>query len=159
MTAPRDVAESVTASCTPEAAYALVADVKSIPRWSPECVSVWITKRRPDGRPLKFVGWNRKGPFLWFTNCRVVLAKPSDEFAFEVTSFGLPVARWGYTFAPEPGGGTRITEHWRDNRRGRTIAVLSRVFTGTRVDDRAGINRAGMRATLKRLAAELRAAA
>ncbi|WP_187776116.1 hypothetical protein [Antrihabitans cavernicola] len=45
----------------------------------------------------KFVGWNRQR-YLWFTTCKVVTAEPNKEFAFEVTSFGLPIAKWGYRF-------------------------------------------------------------
>jgi hypothetical protein len=157
MTAPRELSESVRVAASPHAAYAVVADVTRLARWSPECIGVWVTRRRPDGAPSRFIGWNRKGLFLWFTTCRVTVAEPGEEFAFEVTSFGLPVARWGYKFRPSSGG-TEITEYWRDNRHGRTIAVLSRVFTGTKVDDRAEINRAGMRSTLARLAVELNSA-
>lgn len=87
-------------------------------------------KRRPAGGPQRFVGWNRRGTFVWFTNCRMVVAEADREFAFDVSSFGLPVARWGYRFAPA-GDGTEVTEYWQDLRQGRTIrgAVVAAPLT------------------------------
>ena len=93
----------------------------------------------------------------WFTTCRIVTAEPDREFAFDVTTFGLPVARWGYRLAPQEDGGTLVTEYWVDHRRhgprGRTAELLGLVFTGTPAAQRAERNRGGMRTTLHRLRA------
>jgi hypothetical protein len=99
------------------------------------------------------VGFNRRGAFVWFTTCRVVVAAPGAEFAFDVTTFGLPVARWGYRLAAAPEG-TEVTEYWVDRRR-RGAKILGRVFTGRAANTRPEINRAGMRTTLARLKREL----
>ncbi|MFG1955333.1 SRPBCC family protein [Micromonospora sp. NPDC048830] len=150
-----EIADQITIAAPAGTVYAAVADVRRIARWSPECVAVWIT-RRDGGQPRRFVGWNRRGPFLWFTTCRVVTATPGSEFAFDVATFGQPVARWGYRFA-ETDGGTQVTEYWQD-RRNRAAHVLGRIFTGRSAGDRPTLNRNGMRETLRRLKRELEAA-
>src|SRR6266540_3534636 len=109
-----DVEERITVGARPVDVYAAVSDVRRFARWSPECFAVWVWRRR-GGAPARFVGFNRRGPFVWFTTCRVVLAERGEEFAFEVTTFGLPVSRWGYRFAAGPEG-TEVTEYWLDRR-------------------------------------------
>ena len=147
-----DVEERVTVAAPPLRAYELVARADRMARWSPETFAVWVTRRR-DGWPARFVGFNRRKGYVWFTTCRVVVADPGREFAFDVTTFGLPVARWGYRFA-ETGQGTEITEYWTDQR-GRGAYRLGRIFTGRSADARPEVNREGMRTTLARLADEL----
>ncbi|MEU4565263.1 SRPBCC family protein [Micromonospora sp. NPDC023956] len=149
-----EIAERIIVAAPAQQVYAAVADVRRMARWSPECFAVWVT-RRGGGRPDRFVGWNRRGPFLWFTTCRVVTATPGEEFAFEVTTFGQPVARWGYRFAATDGG-TRVTEYWQDRRNG-AAHLLGRVFTGRAANQRPVVNRDGMRKTLDRLKRELEA--
>lgn len=146
------LSEELTISVAPQQVYDAVADIKRMARWSPECIGVWVW-RREAGHPTRFVGWNRRGPFLWFTTCTVRVAAPGEEFAFDVTTFGLPVARWGYRFSPAEGG-TRVTETWQD-RRGRGAMLLGRIFTGSSAKMRPEVNREGMRETLRRLKHEL----
>ncbi|MEU8265206.1 SRPBCC family protein [Micromonospora sp. NPDC048999] len=150
-----EITEQITVAAPAATVYAAVADVRRIVRWSPECVAIWVT-RRDGGQPRRFVGWNRRGPYLWFTTCRVVTATPNSEFAFDVTTFGQPVARWGYRFT-ETDGGTQVTEYWRD-RRNQVSRALGRIFTGRAAVDRPTVNRDGMRETLRRLRRELEAA-
>ncbi|MDR3080560.1 MAG: SRPBCC family protein [Streptomyces sp.] len=147
----------LVAATSVEEAYAAVSRLRNMGRWSPECFAIW--HRGQEAREgTRFVGFNRKGLLLWFTTCRVTRAESPYEFAFQVTTFGLPVALWGYRFESE-GAATRITEYWEDLRTGgpgaRTAELLGRVFTGTRPAERAEINRAGMRATLDRIRADL----
>ncbi len=150
-----EVAESVIVDAEPAAVYAAVSDVRRMARWSPECFAtlVWSRKR---GRPAGFVGFNRRGPAVWFTTCRVVADEPDEEFAFDVTTFGMPVARWSYRLAPVPEG-TELTEHWLD-RRSRGAGILGRIFTGRVANDRPEANREGMRTTLARIKRDLEAA-
>jgi Polyketide cyclase / dehydrase and lipid transport len=150
-----EVTEQIEVAVPRAQAYAAVAEIKRMAKWSPECFAVWIW-RREGGRPARFIGWNRRGPFIWFTTCRVDRARPGEEFAFEVTTFGQPVARWGYRFEEVPEG-TRVTESWID-RRNRAAYVLGRIFTGKVTQVRPEANRAGMRETLRRLKNELEAA-
>lgn len=145
----------------PAEVHRLVSDLRNMGRWSPECRKVWVP--RPPGRVgSRFVGFNRRGPFIWFTVGRIAaLRAPQDpagtgEFAFDIGIFGLPLARWGYRFEPEDDG-TRVTETWQDLRGGRGARLadlLGAVFAGTTPERRVEVNRAGMRATLRRLATE-----
>jgi hypothetical protein len=147
-----DIEERITVEVPPERAYRAVADVRRMAKWSPECFAVWVYRRR-EGTPTRFVGFNRRRGYVWFTTCRVVIADPEREFTFDVSTFGQPVARWGYRFAPT-GDGTEVTEFWVD-RRSRGAYRLGRIFTGKSVEVRPEVNRDGMRRTLQRLKAEL----
>ncbi|MFJ5925073.1 SRPBCC family protein [Kitasatospora sp. NPDC092948] len=146
--------ESVTVHASAEAVYAAVTDLRNMARWSPECIGIRRLGGGPVAEGARFLGFNRKGPFVWFTDCRVTVARASQEFAFHVGAFGLPVASWGYLIEPDGPDAVRVTEYWEDLRTGRgsrLTDLLGRVFSGTRPADRAGVNRAGMRATLGRL--------
>ncbi|MFE6225554.1 MULTISPECIES: SRPBCC family protein [unclassified Streptomyces] len=146
--------ESVVVDAPPVVVYGLVADLRGMGRWSPECRAVWVL-RPPARAGSRFVGFNRRGPFLWPTVGRVVRARTDSEFVFDVSAFGLPIARWGYRFEPE-GAGTRVTEFWQDLRtggpRGRAAELLGTVFAGSGPARRVALNRAGMRTTLARIA-------
>nr|WP_202035495.1 SRPBCC family protein [Streptomyces mexicanus] len=147
-----EVQESIVVGAPRAEVYAALSHLQNMGEWSPECFCVWhrgTTVREGTG----FVGFNRKGPLVWFTTCRVTVADAPNEFAFRVSTFGLPVALWGYRLEPAREG-TRVTEYWKDLRSGpgaRVTELLGLVFTGTRPEARAAANRAGMRTTLRRL--------
>ncbi|MFE2107540.1 SRPBCC family protein [Kitasatospora sp. NPDC059463] len=153
------VEESVAVAADPAVVYRAVSEVRRMGEWSPECRAVWA-RRGPLRAGDRFVGFNRRGPFVWFTTCRVTTAEPGREFAFRVDALGLPVARWGYRFEPDGDGGTTLTEYWQDLRTGRGAPfaeLLGKVFTGVPAQRRAAANRAGMRATLARIRQSLTA--
>ncbi|MEU3007295.1 SRPBCC family protein [Streptomyces sp. NPDC007020] len=144
--------QSILVSASQVELYAAVADVRSMGKYSPECRAV-LGPRGPVPAGRSFIGFNRKGPFIWFTWCRVTHAEAPERFTFDVSTFGLPVARWSYRFTCE-GSGVRVTESWEDLRTGRGSRItelLGLLFTGTPAGRRADINRAGMRTTLLRL--------
>lgn len=144
--------QSIFVNASQTELYSSVCDVRAMSKYSPECRGV-LGPRGPVTAGRSFIGLNRKGPFVWFTWCRVVHAEPPERFTFEVSTFGLPVARWGYRLTPEADG-TRVTESWEDLRTGRGARItelLGLIFTGTPADRRAGLNSAGMRTTLLRL--------
>ncbi|HEY8482092.1 MAG TPA: SRPBCC family protein [Spirillospora sp.] len=156
------VEESVTVAAPAEEVYAAVADPRRTREWSPEVFATWVRGRgRTIGPGTRFVGFNRLGWRVWFTTCRVTSAVPGAAFAFRVSSFGIPVAVWGYRVeaieqADETQGPqTRLTEYWEDLRRGTRgaafVSWLGRVFTGVAPERRAAVNRANMRATLERI--------
>jgi uncharacterized protein YndB with AHSA1/START domain len=149
---PDEIAERITVGVPPDTVYQAVSDVRRMARWSPECFAVLVWSRR-DGVPARFVGFNRHGPWVWFTTCRVVAAEPARQFAFDVTTFGMPVSRWSYQLAAVSVG-TEVTERWLDQR-GRGAHILGRVFTGRVAASRPEVNREGMRTTLTRLKREL----
>ncbi|MFI0405046.1 SRPBCC family protein [Actinomadura sp. 3N508] len=158
------VEESVAIEADARTVYAAVADLRRMREWSPEVFATWIRGRKivPG---VKFVGFNRIGWRLWFTTCEVTVAVPGEAFAFRVSTFGMPVAIWGYRIeaiaddpdAPDTSSAprTRLTEYWEDLRRdGRSTtftSLLGKVFTGVPAERRAAVNREGMRATLARI--------
>lgn len=154
--------ESVVVAAPPERVYRTVADLRRMGDWSPETFAIWVRGRTVEPGTA-FVGWNRIGWRIWFTNCRVTAAEQDRVFAFRVSSFGVPVALWGYRVEDIGGGSTRLTEYWedlrRDGRGARIISLVGRIVTGPSAADRAAHNRAGMRATLDRVKASAEKAA
>lgn len=150
-----EVVERVTVEVGPDVVFRAVSDVRRMAKWSPECFATWVVSRAGDGVPRRFVGFNRHKAYVWFTTCRVVVAEPGVEFAFDVTTFGLPVARWGFRLEAVDGG-TGVTQYWIDQRVKGSM-VLGRIFTGKVAGERPAANRDGMRVTLERLKRELEA--
>ncbi|MGI5206825.1 SRPBCC family protein [Spirillospora sp. CA-108201] len=152
------VEESVVVAAPARDVYAAVANLRRMGEWSPEVFATWVRGRavRPGTR---FVGFNRIGWRVWFTTCQVSAAVPGEVFAFRVSSFGVPVALWGYRFedvSQDPSAPrTRLTEYWEDQRRDHRgagfVSLLGKVFTGVPAEGRAEVNREGMRATLDRI--------
>ncbi|MEV5569126.1 SRPBCC family protein [Spirillospora sp. NPDC052269] len=156
------VEESVPIAASPDEVYAAVADLRRMPEWSPELFRVWIRDGGEIEEGTRFVGFNRLGWRLWFTTCEVTAAIPGRALAFRVTTFGMPVALWGYRVEGiGDGASSRLAEYWQDLRRDSRTAgfasLLGRVFTGVRAEDRAELNRRGMRATLSRVRAAIEA--
>lgn len=148
------VEESALIDASAETVYRAVSDVRRMGEWSPECMGVWSRSRRFDVGS-RFIGFNRRRLWFWFTSCTVVRAEKAHDFAFNVSTFGMPVALWGYRFEDRDGG-SLVTEYWEDLRSGRSAPVaklLGLVFTGTPPANRATVNRDGMRTTLARLKA------
>jgi uncharacterized protein YndB with AHSA1/START domain len=149
--------ESVVIAVPPERVYEAVADLRRMGDWSPECFAVRVRGRAAD-LDTTFIGFNRLGWRVWFTNGRVTAAEPGEVLAFRISSFGVEVALWGYRMEGGPHG-TRLTEYWHDLRRdargARFVTLLGRVFTGVPAAERAARNREGMRSTLARIKAAL----
>jgi hypothetical protein len=142
------VARDVAAS--PDALWAMVADVTRMGEFSPENAGCeWMGTPAEPVVGARFRGTNRNGKRKWKTVGTVVAAEPGRAFAFEVTSGPLKVSRWEYRFEPTDAG-CRVTETWIDQR-GRIVTVMGKPVSG--VADRAAHNRSGMEATLERLAA------
>ena len=148
MEQPNVVEESVFIAVPPAAVYRAVSSIQRMREWSPEFLGAWY--RSPVRVGTRFVGFNRRRAWIWFTTAVVTHADEAREFAFRVTTFGMPVSEWGYRLAPSEAG-TVVTEYWRDLRLGRTAPVaklLGLIFTGSRPNQRPSTNRAGMRRTL-----------
>ena len=135
----------------PEDIYRLLADVRRMGEWSPECVRCrWLgdaTGARPGAR---FRGTSRNGWHRWSTRATIVTADPGRQLAFDVTYLGLPVASWRYDFTPGDAESTVLTESVED-RRGRLLRTFSPFITGAR--DREERNDQTMHSTLQRLKA------
>ena len=143
----------------PEVVYDAVSDLARMASWSDEYFGAWRFWRGVPRPGVRFGGWNRYRWQVWCTTCRVIEADRPRSFAFESGIFALPVARWSYRIAAAAGGGSDVTEEWRDLRgpgKGGSVSRrLGRVFTGTNAAGRVRRNERGMRRTLDRLAAEL----
>ncbi|HVF73998.1 MAG TPA: SRPBCC family protein [Acidimicrobiales bacterium] len=143
---------SIDVAASPEAVYAMVADLPRMGEWSPECVRCdWLGGATAATPGAKFRGRNRIGFRRWSTTGTVVTASPGEELTFDVTSvFGLPVARWTYRISADGNGGSTVVERWEE-RRGRLLKFLGLLASG--VGERTEHNMAGMRATLARIKA------
>ena len=123
------VEATVQVAASPETVWALVSDLPGMGRFSPEATGGrWV---RGDG-PVPgavFRGTNASGRRRWSTRATVVEAEPGRSFVFDVSSAGLPVARWAYRLEPVDGG-CCVTESWED-RRGAVVALVGRLLTGT----------------------------
>ena len=133
----------------PNDLYGLVADIERMGEWSTETEACeWVGGETGPAVGAKFRGKNRNGKKRWSTMCKVVVAEPGKEFAFDVTVGPLKVARWAYVFEPTAEG-CRVTETWTDHR-GRIATLAGKPASG--VTDRVSHNRATMEQTLEHLA-------
>jgi uncharacterized protein YndB with AHSA1/START domain len=105
-----------TVNAPPERVWDLLADVTSVPRWSPECVHTeWI---EPGGPRVgaRFVGTNRNDLMEWQVTCVIVECDRPHRLAWIVldgeNTPDRPSSRWHYELTPLAGGGTRIREEF-----------------------------------------------
>jgi uncharacterized protein YndB with AHSA1/START domain len=144
---------SIDIDATPEAVYALVADLPSMGRWSPECYRCdWLGGATAAAPGVQFAGRNRIGGRRWSTKGTVVVADPGRELSFDVHSVaGLPVSRWTYRLTPRSGGGVTLTESTED-RRGLVMRAMGKLLLlGTPGADRTRRNEDTMAVTVQRL--------
>ena len=131
--------------------YPLIADPIRMADWSPECVRCrWVGGERSGGVGARFRGTSRNGWRRWTTTSTIADAREGELFAWEVSYFGLPVARWEYRLEPESGGDVRLIEAV-DDRRGRFLRAVSPLITGS--PDRDSRNAATMETTLEAIKA------
>jgi len=106
---------SITISRPPEVVYAIVSDVTRIGELSPVCQSAeWDDPDKAGEEGAWFTGHNAIGEFTWDTHCKVIAAKPGQEFTFinHGPTGDAELVRWGYTFEPK-GDSTQATESWQ----------------------------------------------
>ena len=140
-----DVEVELFVAAGPALVWDLVGDPTRMSDWSPELVrSQWIGGARGPAVGLRFRGHNRIGPRRWSTVCTVVTHDRGREVAWDVTSVGLPVARWSYRLEPE-GEGTVVRASFADHR-GPLVTLAGRLVRG--VGDVRAHNRAGLTRTL-----------
>ena len=128
-----------------EGVYALIADPMRMADLSPECVRCrWIGGADTAVVGARFRGTSRNGRRRWTTTSTITAVEPGRSFAWEVTYFRRPVARWEYRIEPADHG-VLLTESVID-RRGRVLRRVSPFITGS--PDRAARNGATMESTL-----------
>lgn len=150
MEPPVTVSRRIAAS--PDAVFAAITDITRMGEWSPETYRAeWEDGATEAAVGARFTGYNRNGDKEWFTTAEVVELEPNERFVFDCVTRGHVFATWGYTIEPVDGG-CIVTEHAHDLR---PESWLERSAQVSGVTDRASHNRAGMEATLERLAAAL----
>jgi uncharacterized protein YndB with AHSA1/START domain len=126
--------------------YRLVADPIRMAEWSPECVRCrWTTGSDRAQVGARFRGTSQNGRRRWTTSSTIVDVRPAELFAWEVTYFHRPVARWEYRIEPAVDG-VRLVEAVED-RRGRLLRAVSPLITGS--PDRDKRNADTMETTLE----------
>jgi hypothetical protein len=144
---------SVDIAAPPAAVWALL-DPRRMGDVSPMCTGA----RWPDGVEapapgVRFQGTNTNRWHHWTTTATIVAAVPEREIAWVVTSLGFAVSQWGYRLEPLPGGGTRLTETWRDCRTSPLLHLTPLVRTVTGAKSVPAMVEAGIRGTLAKLKA------
>jgi hypothetical protein len=136
---------SILVHARPDDVYPLIADPIRMAQWSPECVRCrWVGGSRRAVVGARFRGTSRNGWRRWTTTSTIADVRDGELFAWEVTYFGLPVARWEYRLENE-GDAVRLIEAV-DDRRGRFLRAVSPLITGS--SDRDTRNAATMESTL-----------
>lgn len=138
----------ITVAATPETVYALISDPQSLAGIAEETVTCKLL----DGASsvtvgTRFRGVNRRGVRRWSTVSTVTDAAPGRQFAFNVASLGIPVARWDYSITPAETGCEVVESTW--DRRPRWFLGLAYLATG--VSDRVKVNTENIARTLQRL--------
>lgn len=145
MSAPTTVQSAVTVEAPAEKVWALVTDLPGMGALSPENTGGrWLGGATGPGVGARFRGRNANGWRRWSTTAKVTRCQEPSAFAFEVSSFGLPVSTWSYAIAPLDGTCT-VTETWTDRRAG-WFAALTGFVTG--VPNRTDATRSSIDATL-----------
>ncbi|APY89779.1 SRPBCC family protein [Streptomyces alfalfae] len=133
------VSRSIVVEAPPSLVYEQVGRPAQMGRWSPENLGATLADADGPARVGQvFVGHNKRGAVRWTTRCTVTRADPGACFAFRVHAIGLkrprlrgPIATWEYRFEAAtsaqgvPGGATRVTETWTDDRRSWPDAVAN----------------------------------
>ena len=148
--------KSIVIHASEEAVYDLVADPMRMAEWSPECVRCqWIDGATQPAVGARFRGTSRNGRRRWRTTSTIVEMRPAELFAWDVTYFGQPVARWEYRIEPHAEG-VELVESVED-RRGALLRAVSPYITGS--PDRARRNADTMESTLQAVRAAAEASA
>jgi len=150
MTPDIEVSRDIAAS--PSAVFAALTDITRMGEWSSENHhNEWNDGFDHAVVGATYTGHNRHGDKEWTTESEIVELVPDERFFFDCNSRGFVFAKWGYAIEPTESG-CRVTEYAQDLR---PPEALERSASISGVADRAAHNRAGMEATLERLAATL----
>ena len=138
--------KSIVVHAPARVVYDLVADPMRMADWSPECVRCrWVGGATRPAIGARFRGTSRNGRRRWTTTSTITDMRPDELFAWEVTYFRRPVARWEYRVEITEDG-VRLIEAVVD-RRGPVLRTVSPLITGSA--DRDKRNAATMETTLE----------
>jgi uncharacterized protein YndB with AHSA1/START domain len=98
---------TIEIAAPPAVVWALVSDLRNMPRWSPQTAQ--SVRRRGEGNGLgtHFFNINRKGVLVWPTRSKVVRFEEGREIAWRVReNFTV----WSIRLEPTTDGGTRVLQ-------------------------------------------------
>jgi uncharacterized protein YndB with AHSA1/START domain len=98
----------ITIDAPPTAVWGIVRDVRRMPEWSPQVVSVKL--RSPDGGVRlgsQFTNLNHLGELEWITHGEVVRYAPEEEIAFRITE---NYTIWSFSIGPHGDAATVLTQ-------------------------------------------------
>jgi len=102
---------SIQIDASPDAVYALVADVTRMGEWSPEATGADWIDGASGNKGDWFEGHNQSGEREWTRACEVASAEPGKDFTFVVGGVEDNCTWWSYEMEPSDGG-TKLTERW-----------------------------------------------
>jgi len=147
-----DIEVSRDIAAAPGDVFAALTDITRMGEWSPEThTAEWNEGFDHPVVGAEYTGHNRNGDKEWSIMARITELVPDERFFFDCESRGFVFSKWGYSIEPTENG-CRVTEYSQDLR---PEAALARSAEISGVADRKSHNRAGMEATLERLAAAL----
>ncbi|MEV0670060.1 SRPBCC family protein [Mycobacterium sp. NPDC050441] len=98
----------ITIETTPSAVWDIIRDVRRMPQWSPQVVSVKV--RDPDGDirlGSTFTNLNHLGELEWITHGEVVRYVPEQEIAFRIAE---NYAIWSFSISADGAAATVLTQ-------------------------------------------------
>lgn len=132
--------------------FAALIDITRMGEWSPEThIAEWNDGFDEAAVGAEFTGHNRNGDYEWSTVAEIVDLVPDQRFFFDCKVGDFVFAKWGYAIEPTSVG-CRVTEFSQDLR---PEQIKPSTVSISGVEDRLTHNRAGMEATLARLASAL----
>lgn len=98
--------------------WALISDLRRMPRWSPQCRAMLMLGRARVG--AKAVNVNRRNKMFWPTTCTVTELDPQRKLAFRVDVNAMV---WSYELEAIDGG-TRVVESRRAPEGFKTVPTM-----------------------------------
>ena len=145
--APLEASTEIAAP--PAAVWALVSDLRQMPRWSPQCAKTFLRGGEMKVG-AKMVNVNRRGLLVWPTQGQVVDLVPEQRVAFRIKENWTV---WSFELEPTATG-TRLTQR-REAPKGisdLSVKLTNRVLGG--VDDFTVELQQGMQQTLAKIKAD-----
>jgi uncharacterized protein YndB with AHSA1/START domain len=143
--APIEAATDIAAP--PEAVWALLSDLRNMPRWSPQVRKTFV-RGGVMAEGTKVVNINRRGLLFWPTQAMVTEFVPEQRLAFRIKENWTI---WSFTLTPTPDGGTRVVQRREAPKGISDVSVgLTKVVLGG-VEGFTAELREGMRETLEKI--------
>ena len=141
---------SIEIAAPPAKVWALVSDLRQMPRWSPQVAKTFV--RGGEVKPgAKTVNINRRGLLVWPTQAMVTEFVPEKKVAFRIKENWTI---WSFTLEPTAGGGTRVVQRREAPKGISDVSVrLTKTVLGG-IDGFARELQVGMDQTLARIKAD-----